>query len=206
MRRGIVALGMALVLLFLCAGCGENKTEKKDYPPYYETVKGLFGQNIETVITAMELKTEDFTYEHPLYSYNQPVQYLGHDFTMRLTVNGEGNCVNVMFTILVEDDPEKAANTTLDIRDKLMALYGESETNKYHDGRPQLETMTYDALYTELSNDENAGSKGLQWILGKETGPAKKDSSLIFTCAYPVAGNDSRATLIRLVYTLDTTA
>jgi len=200
----IVSLCTALSLLFMCAGCGA----KKEYPPYYEKVKGLLGQDVEAVVAAMELNQEDFVYDHPFYIYNKPVQYMGYDFDMQLVTDGNGAIVTVMFMMLVEEDPEMAANTVVDLRDRLMKIHGESEPNKYQEGRPRLETTTYDELYSGFTDEEKSSRDALEWTLEKNAKPTKKDIYMLFSYAYPVAYPaevpERSAVMIRVLYALKT--
>ena len=196
----IVLLCMTLTLLFMCAGCGE----KKAYPPYYEMVKDLLGQDVETVVAAMELNQEDFTYEHPFYIYNKPVQYMGYNFDMRLVTDGKGACFTVMFIMLVEEDPELAANTIVDLRDRLIKTNGEPETNSYQEGRPRLETTTYDELYSGFTDKENHSRDALEWTLQRNVKSTGKDIYMLFSYGYPAGITESDAVEIRVLYALET--
>ena len=162
----------------------------------------MYMEDVETVISAMGLKMEDFTYAHPLYNYNTPVKYLDQDFTMRVATNGKDAFGGVMFMMVVEDDPEKAANIMVDLRDKLIKLYGKSETNKYSEGRPKLETMSYDEIYGEITAKEasGTGNMSLQWKLAEDKNSTGKDSVLLFTCSHHLAGYEGSAAGIKIQY------
>ena len=198
--RRMISLCAVMALLFLCAGCGEAK----EYPPYYEKVKGQLGQNVETVIAAMELAPEDFTYEHPFYIYRKPVQYMGYDFNMQLVTNGKGLCFTVMLIMLVEEEPARAAETIVDLRDRMLKMYGSSEVNEYQEDGPQLETVTYDALYSRFADEAATGKDALEWTLEEKANATDNDIYMLFSYAYPVADTEGSAVVIKLVYALET--
>ena len=207
--RRAVLLSIVLILLFVCTGCGEKEVEqppaKKEYPPYYEIMKEMFGQDINSVIKALELKQEDFSFDYPFYTYSKPVEYLGYDFNMRLVTNSSGACVNVTFIMLLQDDPEGAAHTVVDLRDALMKAYGESETSGYHEGRPLLETITYDELYKRITDETEQGTNGLRWTLDEEVKP-EKDTYMMITCSYgyPEVNIGNGDVSVTIVYALET--
>lgn len=163
------ALVLMIVILLLCVGC----SQRKEYPPYYEQVVGVLGQNVETVVAEMGLTMDDFTYRDEFYWYNGTVEYLGYPFQMRFTTNNEDAVLGVTIITLYEADPEAAADAIVDMRNKLMESFGESYVvSKYTTERPGLETLTKQELLEmfakEDGTDGSTASAGLKWILSKD--------------------------------------
>lgn len=186
--RKWVALLIAILLLFCCVGCAPSNAQPKvENPPYYEAVYSNLGQNLDTVVTAMGLRAEDFTeWVLPwIWRYKDTVSYQGYDFMMILEANND-RVTAIKYVLFYDNAPEEAAAAVIDLREKLEG-YGEPyDSRKYSsDTEPfPMETVTREELEKDFSDPEAGRALGLQWILSTDLSnvPLDADASRQPTC------------------------
>lgn len=240
MKRYIkTILGLILVVALLCAGCAGSgvKVAKPtiDHPPYCDAFLKTQGKPLNEVLSAMGLKAEDFTdktKESQGYILNEPVDFLGHEFELRLEVldkDAESEAVIAAYYILKAETPEAGAEITADLRDKLLKGYGAAyngarsysgnvSTDETNPPSP-LNKYTKEELLNLFTEDENGGRTSLEWLLSVDLShiPQEVQDAVAYgmpnTCItatlsadYPVTDTPENGqtpyVLIRLVYGL----
>lgn len=174
----LLALMLALVLCAGCAGSGAKVAQPTiDHPPYCDAFLKNQGKPLNEVVSAMGLKAEDFSKKDLDYIYNEPVEFLGHKFELRLVTVGkeENAAVSTAIYILKAQTPEAGAEITADLRDKLLKGYGAAYNGaKYSSGNygenetnppSPLNTYTKEDLLKKFTEDDNGGRASLEWLL-----------------------------------------
>lgn len=180
-NRRWMALVLAAALLLSCTGCSflhgtSNKKElyllryhpeHPDDPPYYDEVMRNLGQDLETVISAMGLKPEDFEnrYGDCYWYYKDPVEYLDYDFQMMLEYQEKehiARVVSIRYALFCDEDPEKAADTLVELREKLEGYHAPDTYTT--DKEVTLQEVTKEELVRIFTDPEGSAEMSQAWV------------------------------------------
>lgn len=231
MKTARSILVWVLVLLF-CVGCSSSgvKVAKPtiDYPPYCGVFLKLVGKDMKEILPALGLNSEDFrdeTHTGRGYVLNNPVEYLGHTFEMRLetTVGDSGSqYVHKIVYLLWDETPEVGAQTVTDLRDQLLKGYGASyNPPKYSNGNyGQEETREPSPLNTldktellDRFTEEGGYFTDMEWLLSTDVSQLPSEMLSLWrqppTCVtaqlragYPTQENGKTVVLTQLTFGL----
>lgn len=197
--RILLALMLALVLCAGCAGSGAKVAKPTiDHPPYCAEILEMLGKPLSEVLPALGLKAEDFTdniKNGRWYILNEPVDFLGYKFELRLSVHGkdaESAAAVAVCYILKAETPEVGAEITTDLRDKLLKGYGKAFNGaKHYSGNYEVEatnppsplnTYTKEDLLKRFTEDDNPTGGSLEWLLSVDL--SNVPSELLDATAY----------------------
>lgn len=201
-----------LSALLINTGC----SKQAEYPPHYEKISQVLGQDLETVVAHMGLSLDDFEYRNGFYCLKDPIAYFGYNFEMRLVMyrNEHANHVmGVSYLLQYDNDPQGAAGAVIDLRDKLKENHGSpnSSQSEFAKDKATLESQTKENLVTTFSSGKNSVA-GINWTLSKKLDSVPKeileayDPSCVylqFTTGYPVEGSVTDGNLGSVVITLE---
>ena len=231
-NRRWMALVLVAALLLSCTGCAfftgtsdEDalrypfyRPKRPDDPPYYDVVYTDLGKDLETVISAMGLKPEDFEnrYGDDYWYYKEPVEYLDYDFQMMLEYQQKehvARVIAVQFELLFDGQPEEAAAAVIDLREK---LEGYRTPDAYTtDKEVALQKITEDELINIFSDPEDSTEMMQEWVSYNDLSHVPIDpldpgefncTSIKFGVSYPGSADDedgkTQSTCIFLSYGL----
>lgn len=180
-NRRWMALVLVAALLLSCTGCSffhgtSNKKElqilryhpeRPDDPPYYDEVMRNLGQDLETVISAMGLKPEDFEerYGDGYWYYQEPVEYLNYDFQMMLEYQEKehvARVISIRYALFYDGDPEEAADTVVYLREKLEGYHTPDIYTT--DKEVTLQKVTEEELVRIFSAPEDSAEMMQEWV------------------------------------------
>lgn len=179
--RKCTVILLVVALLLGCTGCAfftgtsdedalkypRYKPERPDDPPYYGVLYTDLGKDLETVISAMDLKPEDFEnrYGDCYWYYKEPVEYLDYDFQMMLEYQQKEHVARVIavrFELLFDGQPEEAAAAVIDLREKLEGYHTPDAYTT--DKEVTLQKATKEELVKIFSDPEDSAEMMQEWV------------------------------------------
>lgn len=156
---------IAACMLFLCGCAGEEAAK----PPYADLVPELITADMDTVLGAFALTREDITFisSSDGYRLNNPVEIMDQDYEMFLhffDVEEGTGFLGITYRARVSCNESKAANTSIDLRDKLVSLYGPSTRPSGTSNSLSLADASAAELASYMSENE-INTRGMRWVL-----------------------------------------
>lgn len=156
-----------LLLAVILTGCSGAEAAAK--PPYADLVPELVMGNMDTVLSAFGFTREDITFISAAdgYRLNKTVEIMGYDYEMFLhfyDVENETDFLGITYRARISCSEKKAANTAIDLRDKLVSLYGPSTRPSGTSNSLSLADASAKELASYMSENKT-NTRGMRWVL-----------------------------------------
>lgn len=164
--KKLILFCSAVILILTFAGCADIEANK---PPYADLVPELITADMDTVLSAFDMTREDITLVSAAdgYQHNKPVQIMGQDYEMFLhfyDVENETDFLGITYRVRISCGEKKAAKTAIDLRDKLVSLYGPSTRPSGTSNSLSLADASAAELSSYMSENE-INTRGMRWVL-----------------------------------------
>lgn len=164
--KKLILFCSAIVLILALASCADTGASR---PLYADLVPGLVTADMDTVLAAFGLAREDITFVSAAdgYRLNEPVEIMGSNYEMFLhfyDVENETDFLGITYRARISCSEKKAANTAIDLRDKLVSLYGPSTRPSGTSNSLSLADASAKELASYMSENE-INTRGMRWVL-----------------------------------------